>query len=353
VPTILTLIKRIYLSFLILGVYPLLVHAIVVYPQDKMLKLSSPEAPPPNIVGRWSYNASCVAISPNYIITTRHQGGGVGTTIYFNGQPYYVIKCWNADTVVTGKTTDIRVCRIAKKIATNEYRPANLTEYAPVQQEPNEIGNFFWLGGYGKTRGDALSDQEGPYAYQWSGDNNCSLTWGENLIQGFGNYSYDVYFAPLLIATFSDPADPLSNATEHEAAMAEWDSGGGWFMYEDNTWKVIALSASVTSVGKSQFRSPSDHLYAVRVSSFSSWINDIINTYDCIDYPDYDINSDCQVNTLDLAILGTQWLNTSADADFNPSADLNKDNKINMADLYIISQSWLECNIVPQELCQE
>ena len=42
------------------------------------------------IVGRWGSNASCVAVGDDYIATTRHQGGGVGTTVVLGGVSYRV-----------------------------------------------------------------------------------------------------------------------------------------------------------------------------------------------------------------------------------------------------------------------
>src|SRR4051794_11967160 len=60
------------------------------------------------VAGRWFNNASCVAIAPDYLITTRHQLGGVGTSVEFAGVPYLV-----AEQTPLG-TADLRVCRITK-----------------------------------------------------------------------------------------------------------------------------------------------------------------------------------------------------------------------------------------------
>ncbi len=45
------------------------------------------DRPSTGVVGRWGTNASCVAIAPNYVITTRHQGISSGTTVEFECHP--------------------------------------------------------------------------------------------------------------------------------------------------------------------------------------------------------------------------------------------------------------------------
>ena len=47
--------------------------------------LQPPDHPDNAVVGAWGVNASCVAIAPNYILTCRHQGGGIGTLIKMGG----------------------------------------------------------------------------------------------------------------------------------------------------------------------------------------------------------------------------------------------------------------------------
>ena len=68
--------------------------------------VQDPNHPNDAVVGRWSTNASVVAVGPNYIITTRHQGGGTGTSVVLGGVTYYA-----AEEIDHG-TADLRVIRL-------------------------------------------------------------------------------------------------------------------------------------------------------------------------------------------------------------------------------------------------
>ena len=51
-------------------------QAVIIQPQDDPPTALS--RPVDAVVGRWDTNASAVAIGPDWILTTRHHGGGVG-----------------------------------------------------------------------------------------------------------------------------------------------------------------------------------------------------------------------------------------------------------------------------------
>lgn len=55
-----------------------------------------------------------------------------------------------------------------------------------------------------------------------------------------------------------------------------------------------------------------------------------------------DINSDGEVNQLDLALLGQAWGSHDGDPNYNACADLNKDGVIDVKDLAILGQHWGE-----------
>ena len=119
------------------------------------------EKPNDAVVGRWAANASCVAISPNYIITTRHQGGGIGTTVVFDGVNYVVREIWNAAGVEGA--ADLRICRIE----TPAGEPADLAYHTPPYSMTNEIQLPMVLGGYGDSRGTELISKGTVYGYAW------------------------------------------------------------------------------------------------------------------------------------------------------------------------------------------
>jgi hypothetical protein len=221
------------------------------------------DRPHDDVIGRWSYNASCVAIAPNYIITTRHQGGGVGSSIVIGGNTYTAAEVWNHS------SADLRIVRIN----------ASLANYVSLYTESDESGKDFVLGGFGKGRGDPLVTGGGvTYGYEWSGIDNQTQRWGTNHVDatqpgysGGTSYSSDV-----LRADFDE------SGTAYEAALSEWDSGGGWFIKVGDEWQLAALSAYVEHNDETWFLnnisglSDPDMFRSIRISSYDTWITETI-----------------------------------------------------------------------------
>ena len=234
------------------------------------------ERPSDAVVARWSDNASGVVIAPNYILTTAHQGLLVGN--YFVNIAGTAYKFDPAD-IRVHPTADLRVV----KITTLSGQPANLNTYVDVFNEwsdGDEVGKKAVLGGYGRAAGTELYVGSLHYGYNWStSGGNTTLRWGTNMIDdsesGFpsGGRSSEVLV---------DDFDPLGKygATESEAALALYDSGGGWFVQSGGEWKVAGLSAYVEHSGQSWFRNPlqpgdigtGDENRAIRLSSYTSFI---------------------------------------------------------------------------------
>jgi len=221
--------------------------------------------PNDNVVGRWSSNASAVAIgrtnwqNTDYIITARHQGGGVSTSIYFGGTEYKVAQQWMNNSV------DMRICRLE----TTDGDDADLNDFVQWYCGTNETSSPIVIGGFGKGRGTSSVDLDGFY-YNWSGTNNLTQRWGANNTDSTNVIPAGSYISDVIGIHFG-------NAISKECAVAEWDSGGGWFIKNNQSmhWELIALSAYVEHNGKSYY-SPSDQNYGVRVGSYTEWINSII-----------------------------------------------------------------------------
>ena len=229
------------------------------------------DKPNDDVIGRWGNNASCVAIAPNYIITTRHQGGGVGSSIFVGGNTYTATQVWNHS------SADLRVVKIN----------ANLTNYVSLYTETDEQYKDFVLGGYGKGRGAELvtdPPENVTYGYEWSGINNQTLRWGTNRVDGAHvNYPVGSYTSKILRADFDEDANLDITFTAFEAAASEWDSGGGWFIKVGEEWKLAALSAYVEHIDETWFDDPNtswtidpDKFRGIRISSYDEWINETI-----------------------------------------------------------------------------
>jgi hypothetical protein len=246
------------------------VGAIVVHPADDP-GLPPNDRPPEGIVGRWGTNASAVAIGPNHILTTRHQGGGVGTTVVFGGVTYTV-----AEEIPIGNA-DLRVARVTGA--------GPLNPFAGLYTGTNEIGQFALLGGYGQGRGANLADATGTYGYQWDGTGNTTLRFGRNQIDSTDTTTPgdgDPYTSAVIVADF-DPREALTTPS-FEASLAEFDSGGGFFLFDGGVWKVAGINRGVEHLGRSIYRANlgdpdvpggrdgPDLMDAVRVSSYAAQI---------------------------------------------------------------------------------
>jgi len=243
--------------------------------------------PSANVAGRWVSNASCVAISPNYIITTRHQSYGVGSSVWFGGTEYRVAE------IIIHPVADLRVVRLTAVGG----QPANLTNYVDVYtNDGGELGQTVAMGGYGMGRGANLPSGDispSTYGYSWDGSDNSTLRWGQNCVDVVGTSTYatgrvdptENYASQYIRADFDRwDAAPSEKRVPYEAAPAFYDSGGGWFINDGGTWKVAGLTLSVEPHGGSsqtwfgtQASPTAELLYAVRVSYYSSWILGMAN----------------------------------------------------------------------------
>jgi hypothetical protein len=133
--------------------------------------------PPATFMGRWNDNASCVVVGPDMVITTRHEGGGVGSIVQIGGVNYTVSNVWYD---VDPNVADVQVAELAG---------ANFKQYAQINTAGAE-GAHHWtvaIGGYGMGRGSTLyykNDANIPFGYAWDGSGNTTLRWGENKIDG-------------------------------------------------------------------------------------------------------------------------------------------------------------------------
>jgi hypothetical protein len=319
---------------------------IVLHPDNEPNLLTWTERPSDNVIGRWGTNASCVAIAPNYIITTKHQPDAeivLDTEVEIGGVTYSI------DSIINHTTADLRVVKL---------NDANLVEYASINFEPNEPNQVAVLGGFGASRGDTLfvvedigdgAEIEHTYGYEWLYPSpptvaNGIAGWGTNKVVSTASTSSE-----LIVCQF-DPNSTISvHSTDYECTLAEHDSGGGWFLPdEDGGWKVIGLSRGVAPIGGQSWFMYTDeiivpveipqypesitippvkynHLDAVRVSSYAEWIVE-------------------SVYLLELGNLAGHWLNDDCDEANNycNGADVFRDGIVNMKDFGLLAGRWLE-----------
>ena len=272
--------------------------------------------PPSGVTGSWNGNASCVVISRNIILTTIHQGGGVGSKVVFNGD------CSDVYSIAAEYKHPFADIRLAL------LNYANLPDWVMPYVGNKEVGMTISFMGYGYGAGDTLLTDSWPYGYNWNSVR--SLRYGTNKIK-----RVSVIY---LISYFDSPLDTL-----YESALAVGDSGSGWFYYDGEGWYVVALSNEVEHMGFSLFRSnidpaipDPDYMQAVRVSLYSDWIQSIMNLWECIFIPG-DLDNTCQLDLNDVAVMMNKWLDDCSSLNhYCEGADFNKDNKVDFKDYAVL-----------------
>jgi Dockerin type I domain len=301
-------------------------------------------------VVRWSYNASAVAIGPSWLLTTCHQNTSP-TEVTIEDVTYYCVyhENWN------GGQTGIADIRLVK-LLDDTGEDAQLSNFVPIHTDTNEWGKYIVMGGYGMGRGAELITGETLYGYEWDGSANTTLRWGSNKVIGFatggGEYTSDV-----ITADFDGLGE--GDSTAYEGAVAEYDSGGGWFIETDSIWKVAGLSRGAEHYGESWFRNKDkpwqldpDDMDAVRVSSYADWILEKTADPVCTAPIPGDVHNDCKINILDLADFLAQWLrNDCGDVSNCEGADMEPDGDVDLVDFAILTGNWLECQLEPVEAC--
>ena len=233
--------------------------------------------PDNGVIVRWGGNASGVMIGRDgwsaspYFITTRHQFGGPGTSVYVNGTSYTIESITNHD------TADLRVVKLT----------TDLSEFAMLNTSTSESSDGdIVIGGYGRGRGDDKLTGGTTWGYDWAVGAtvlNDTLRWGTNQIDGTGTAvdTDNNFTSSLLTGDFDGWGD--NGYTTYEAIPAEYDSGGGWFQKKaDGKWYVVAMTYGVEHGEEeyAQFRDSTtpadpdpDGFYGVRVSEYRDWIN--------------------------------------------------------------------------------
>ncbi len=289
------------------------------------------DRPKDDVIGKWYkyntsdpnkpiFNASCVAVSSNAIITIRHQGGGVLSNVWLADVKYTVEQIINAPDNV-----DLRLCRVKRTSPGATY-----LQYVPLYTQTDERNKDIIIGGFGKGRGNPISDGIGD-GWSWA-NNHGVLRWGTNKIlnKDWNDIvSTGTYDSNVIISKF-DPCE----TTDYEAAIAVYDSGGGWFIEDSGQWKVAALSAYVLHSGVSYYN-PATEQYGIRISSYADWIS--------LNIParmDGDYSGNYSVNLLDFSILAGHWQRTDCAANNDcDGADFEPDGDVDIEDLIFFLDS--------------
>ncbi len=309
---------------------------IVLHPEAEPNLAAWTDRPDANVVGSWSDDASFVVIAPNWIVTTRHQGDDDSlTNVTINGVAYscHYRPEWKGG---PAGNADIRLVRLTK----TDGNDANLAHYAKPYEYDDEAGKDVVIGGCGRGRGTSLVTDGNEYGYTWAGSTNTVQRWGQNIVDGDG-IAGGTYTSDVIEADFDGIDD--DSYRPYECIIAVWDSGGGWFIKDSNEWKVAGLSHGVEHSGQSWFRNNQDpnfidpdYFDAVRISSYTQWIEQTIQSVD--------LTEDGWVDFADFVLLANNWQRTDCNSTNNwcDGADfIPHDSFVDWDDLAIFADHWL------------
>ena len=282
--------------------------------------------PSNNVIGRWGSNSSCVVIGPNLVVTTTHQG--YSSYVQIGGEYYtthYVPEMYGG---ATG-SADVRVAWLS-----NGGQRVDLTEWVGIDLG-SPVGQVVTMGGYGKGRGAELETFSGkPYGYAWASEGNQNLRWAMNRV--------DYLDGGLTRADFDDlgRGDAISL---YEGIPAEYDSGGGWFVDDDGTWKLVSLTngAEHAGIDEAWYRNSvtgnldPDVMYGLYLQHHYDWLQPFID----MPYPtsgDTDLSG--AVDIQDLGNLADKYGTTSGAywwwGDFDGDRDVDLMDLGNLANNY-------------------
>lgn len=297
-------------------------YGLVLHPDNEPDLAVWTDRPDANVVGKWiSYpsdpndandRASCVAVAPTYVITTRHQGGGTGAEVEIGGVVYSIASMiYHPDDpdpeIPENYRVDLRLVKLVD---------ADLDAFVPPNTIDDIEDEIVVIGGFGLGRGADLTTDDIVYGYQWQDRKvykNNYQRWCTNIVDSNSIYSGNGYNTCIIEADFD--GTNIAGVTDYEGIGAEFDSGCGWFIKDGDQWKVAGLTRGVEHFGESWFneqnrprRPDADIFNAVQISPYADWILDNIAV-------EADFNGDYHVNFLDFAQLADDWKNGEADFD--------------------------------------
>ncbi|MGJ8654033.1 MAG: hypothetical protein ACSHX8_12235 [Opitutaceae bacterium] len=240
-------------------------NALILYSGDNSANQTAPDVDRTQIfnsVGRitnltgTSTNGSCVYVRGKYLLTADHVTINNGNFVTFDD-----ITFWPIDSLFTPvqiSETDMKLF----KLVDDPMLPDTVLFSAPVGDFATE-GTFI---GWGRGRDPAIADQGAGSTNIWTWMNNDSelaKRWGTNTINApapapFGNYTYTAL-----------SSNASNNEGADEASFSLKDSGGGVFVNDNGTWKLVGIATAVilSNSQKTTFSLTGDQTFYVQISS--------------------------------------------------------------------------------------
>ena len=165
------------------------------------------------------------AVAPNYFLTAKHVGGGIGDTFNYNGTSYTTINKFSSP------TSDLTLWQVS----------GTFSSYAPLYSGSDEVGKQLVVIGRGTQRGAEVNvpgasptDLRG---WLW-GNGDGVQRWGQGRVGDTANLGTG------LGQVLAVPFDRNSGLPDM-ATLSNGDSGGGVFIQEGGVWKLAGINYGV------------------------------------------------------------------------------------------------------------
>lgn len=164
-------------------------------------------------------------IAPRWFLSAKHIGGAIGDAFTVHGKTHYAIARIldpESDLVLWGVT-------------------GSFQDHAALFSDGDETGQHMLVFGRGAVRGKPvfLETGEASELKGWErGSGQAVMRWGENIVTQIAEN-------PLLIQKGLGQligAEFNRNGLPNEAGLSPCDSGGGWFLWQENQWRLAAIS---------------------------------------------------------------------------------------------------------------
>jgi hypothetical protein len=236
---------------------------------------------------RWRPSASAVLIAPQWVLTAGHVAGNAPLErqrYYFGGEEYRAIRrVMHPGVDIEAGSKRLAWATEGKDLALIQLdREVRDVQPAKRYRGMDEVGRTMTKVGYGCI-GDGMRGMtlvgERPLQERRG---------GENVINAAGGQVQELTVSDrVLICDFDNPLDDTLNQigdappVELEIGQSVGDSGGGWFIEQDGSWQLVAIS-SVILPNKGEPRNTNVPKYGVlmsgmRISTANDWIDRVIN----------------------------------------------------------------------------
>jgi len=183
---------------------------------------------------------SATAVGPRHFVSASHLGASVavGAIVPFAGLHYQIVR-----SLTVPATGDLRFFEVAGRLPSGHI--------AELYSGAEEVGRPAVIHGIGRGRGSPViyETDGGPELRGWQwGANGGRLRWGTNVVTGTTNSGW---YGALLVMHFT------GTAGADEATVANGDSGGGLFVWDDDgRWKLAGVTMDTESTFRLTATSP-------------------------------------------------------------------------------------------------